>query len=224
MDLPLTQLPHHVADLETANAMRPSVGGAGLIVGVDATGNPVVVRIFDSEPRSYVVVGGLNLLQLLVVRLVALSCRIMVRTERPGAWGTVVRTAAGASGAISIATGEAAIPTGSPHRPTVLVIDSASGVEAVTPLGTAWSAVISGYDSLSQWNAVVLDQVDAAFVHQLSGSETALVERRMAVHDLGGLLSGNEAGMLGVVSRGSVIVAEIRLTNFERWMLAGIER
>lgn len=224
MDLPVTQLPHHVADLQTANAMRPPVGGAGLIVGVDATGNPVVVRIFDNEARSYVVVGGLSLLQLLVVRLVALNCRIMVRTERPGAWGTVVRTTAGASGAISIDTGDSAMPAGTPHRPTVLVIDSASGVEATTPLGTAWSAVISGYDSLSQWNAAVLDQVDAAFVHQLSGPETALVERRMALQDLSGALNGNQSGMLGVVSRGCVVSAEIRLTAFERWVLVSIQR
>ena len=224
MDLPVTQLPHHDADLETANAMRPPVGGAGLIVGVDAVGDPIVVRVFDHEPRSYLVVGGLNLLQLLVIRLVALGCRIGVQTERPGAWGTVVRTTAGASGAIGILVGDEPMPAGSPHRPTVLVIDSASGVASVAPVGTSWSAVISGYDSLSQWNADVLDQVDAAFVQQLSGPETVLVERRMALQGLADVLDGNASGILGVVSRGTVVRAAIRMTAYERWVLGSIRR
>lgn len=224
MNLPITQLPHHVADLDTANAMRPPVGGAGLIVGADAAGRPVVVRFFDHEPRAYLVVGGLQLLQLLVVRLVALSCRIVVQTERPAAWGALGRATAGASGAITIAAGSETLPSGSPHRPTVLVIDSASGVETVAPPGTAWSAVVSGYDALSQWNADVLDHVDAAYVQQLSDPECALLERRMAVQGLAGTVAADRPGRLAVVSRGAAVHAEVRLTAYERWVLGSIGR
>lgn len=224
MDLPITLLPHHVADLETADAMRPPVGGAGLIVGHDAAGAPVVVRVFDQQARSYVVVGGLRLLQLLVVRLVALSSRIVVHTERPGAWGGVVRTLAGGSGALTVTSERVPLPTAGPHRPAVLVVDSASAVAGAQPAGSPWSAVVAGYDSLSQWNADVLDQCDAAFVHQLSAAESALVERRMGVQGLRDSLQDGAAGMLGVVSRGSVVPAQVRLTGYERWVLGELER
>lgn len=223
MELP-TQLPHHYADLETANALRPPVGGAGLIIGVDQHGAPVTVRVFDQEPRSYVVVGGLRLLQMLVVRMLALNGRVLVHTERPGAWGWVTRMASGASGSIAFGAADATVARGTVHRPSVLVIDGDSGVQNATPAGTAWSATLSGYDSLSQWNINALDAADAVFVQQLNPAETQLVERRLSLQGLAQRLDENAPGMIGVLSRGSISTARVHLSGFERWVLKSVDR
>ncbi|WP_344782412.1 type VII secretion protein EccE [Gordonia caeni] len=73
----------------TLAALEPAVlptGGAGVIVGADAAGCPVGLRLTGAEIPLAEISGDLLLAQRLVVRLVALGTSAAVFTDRPEHW------------------------------------------------------------------------------------------------------------------------------------------
>lgn len=224
----MIQIPTHigvqVADDETAEALHLSVGGAGLIVGNDEDGTPVAVRFFDHEPRNYVSIGGLNFLQLLAFRALALSAVVVVKTQRPAAWESFVRVSAGSTGSIRCVGELSEIPKGTPNRPALLIVDSDSGVEGELSTGGGWSAVLSAYDHVSQWNIEALAHADTVFAQSLSMAEATLVTAKLGIHEPVKTLGRIPDGRLALVSRHELRFTQLVMTSVEKWMIGSLER
>ncbi len=65
------------------------VSGCGQLLGSDTNGNGVAVRIFGANLPRVSIVGELYLAQQLLFRAVAIGARVVVRTDRPHAWGAL---------------------------------------------------------------------------------------------------------------------------------------
>ncbi|WP_338893192.1 type VII secretion protein EccE [Rhodococcus sovatensis] len=85
-----------VRDIPTAQvaAVRIPTSGCGQLLGSDSSGHGVAVRIHGPDLSSVHVAGELYLAQQLVFRAIATGARILVRTDRPHAWGPLVDSVA----------------------------------------------------------------------------------------------------------------------------------
>ncbi len=86
--------PRREIGLGRASALVLPTGGCGQLLGSDASGNGVAVRIHGPGLRTVLVAGELYLAQQVVFRAVATGARIVVRTDRPHAWGPLVDSVA----------------------------------------------------------------------------------------------------------------------------------
>lgn len=94
-------------DHDHAAQLRLPTSGCGQLLGSDASGHGVAARIHGTDIGSVHVAGELYLAQQLVFRAVATGARILIRTDRPHAWGPLVD---------SLATPERLRIDGGPHR------------------------------------------------------------------------------------------------------------
>ncbi|WP_245717731.1 type VII secretion protein EccE [Nocardia jejuensis] len=78
-----------IADLGTLHL--PSAG-CGQLLGSDEDGNGVAIRLVGQGISSVYVAGELYLAQQLVFRALAVGERILIRTDRPQSWETLVTT------------------------------------------------------------------------------------------------------------------------------------
>ena len=104
-------------------------GTAGLMLGRNRRGQPVVARVFRPEPTRILLVGGVRCAELVVLRAMALGGRVVVQTSRPRIWEPFVRGAAAPGESIVfVPPGRAVeIPAGSPLRPLFVVVDVGPG-------------------------------------------------------------------------------------------------
>ncbi|MDH6279182.1 type VII secretion protein EccE [Prescottella agglutinans] len=79
---------------EQLDALRLPVAGCGQLVGSDAHGHALTVRITGPGVTNVYVAGELYLAQQLVFRAVATGARVLVRTDRPHAWRMLVESVA----------------------------------------------------------------------------------------------------------------------------------
>ncbi|MEV4632406.1 type VII secretion protein EccE [Rhodococcus coprophilus] len=70
-------------------------GGCGQLVGSDDAGRAVTVRLFGPGVRSVHVAGELYLAKQIVFRAVAVGARVLLYTDRVGAWRSLLDSAAG---------------------------------------------------------------------------------------------------------------------------------
>lgn len=82
---PRRDVPH-----AAASRLALPTAGCGQLLGSDSTGHGVAVRIHGLGVRSIQVAGELYLAQQLTFRAVATGARVLIRTDRPHAWGPLV--------------------------------------------------------------------------------------------------------------------------------------
>ncbi|MCA1006235.1 type VII secretion protein EccE [Rhodococcus hoagii] len=87
------------------------VAGCGQLVGSDARGHAVTTRLSGPGVRDVLVGGELYLAQQVVFRAVGTGARVLVHTDRPHAWTTLVE-AIGAPSRLRIAHGSSWSETG----------------------------------------------------------------------------------------------------------------
>ncbi|MGN0041654.1 MULTISPECIES: type VII secretion protein EccE [unclassified Rhodococcus (in: high G+C Gram-positive bacteria)] len=90
----------HVAPLRDVSAgeldgLALPPGGCGQLIGSDDAGRAVTVRLFGPGIRSVHVAGELYLAQQVVFRAVAVGARVLLYTDRVGAWRPLLDGAAG---------------------------------------------------------------------------------------------------------------------------------
>ncbi|WP_203784008.1 hypothetical protein [Asanoa ferruginea] len=119
---------------------------AGLVLGYDRHGIPVVAKIFRPAPTRIVVVAGLRTAQLVAIRALALGAQVDVRTRRWAAWSGFADEVTAPTRNIVVTPDAAAIPDwaspslnggmptrmasttppGTPLRPTLTIVDAAT--------------------------------------------------------------------------------------------------
>ena len=87
----LTSLsPTRTVETAVLDELRLPVSGCGQLLGSDAGGHGVAVRVFGSGVSRVRIAGELYLAQQILFRAIAIGARVVVRTDRPHAWRSLV--------------------------------------------------------------------------------------------------------------------------------------
>jgi hypothetical protein len=85
--------PEFVVPPELLDAVSPSAGSGGLVLGSGPRGEPLTVSALRATPTRVVVVGGLYLARQVALRAMATGAWVVVATGRPAAWQVLVKAA-----------------------------------------------------------------------------------------------------------------------------------
>ena len=140
---------------DALDGLELPVGSAGLMLGSNRHGAPVVARLFRPEQTRALLIGGVRCAQLVALRAMAVGARVVVQTARPQAWEPFVRGAAVPGESIAVVPpGARADRTGLRLHPLLVVVD-VGPVGADTRPGTAgrppWWSVTSSRPPTSTW-------------------------------------------------------------------------
>lgn len=214
-----------VRSRDRPDANQSASGNAGVMLGTNRRGEPVVARVFRPVPTHLVTVGELRRAQLFVLRCLAVGARLFLWTHRLPAWRRLLRPQAWGSGTpvTVLAPGtDPAAPAASPLEPQLVVLDTAGGrapsTAATTP--TAWRTTLVIRDGVTALDADTLANADLALVAPLSGAESALVRAALGLGEVAGWFSSIPGDMIGAVApRSTVRWALASPTAFERRIL-----
>lgn len=205
---------------EVAEGPELTVGTAGLMVGRNRHGDPVVARLFRPEPTRAVLIGGVRCAQLLVVRALALGARVVVQTARPQAWDPLVRGAANPGEAIAVVPpGRAVqIPASSPLHPLLMVVD-VGPVGADTRVHAGWQATLVVRDEAGPADVDVASRADLLVVQPLRREEADLVGAAVGLGETAQWLTRIRPDMVGLVNRRAVRWAALAQTRIEAQLI-----
>jgi hypothetical protein len=196
------------------------IGNAGLMIGSNRRGEPVIARLFRPEQTRALLVGGVRCAQLVALRAMALGARVVVQTARPQAWEPFVRGAAAPGEAIAvIPPGRAVeIPPGSALHPLLVVIDIGP-VGADHRPGAGWQATLVVRDEFGPADADAASRADLLLVQPLRPEEAALVGAALGLGDAAKWLTQIRADMVGVINRRAVRWAALSQTPIEAQLI-----
>jgi len=196
------------------------IGNAGLMIGSNRKGEPVIARLFRPEQTRALLVGGVRCAQLVALRAMALGARVVVQTARPQAWEPFVRGAAVPGEAIAvIPPGRAVeIPPGSALHPLLVVVDIGP-VGADNRPGAGWQATLVVRDEFSAADADAASRADLLLVQPLRAEEAALVGAALGLGDAAKWLTQIRADMVGVINRRAVRWAVLSQTPIEAQLI-----
>jgi type VII secretion protein EccE len=200
--------------------LRLPISSAGLMIGSNRTGEPVIARLFRPEQTRALLVGGVRCAQLLALRAMALGARVVVQTARPQAWEPFVRGAAvpGESIAVIPPGRTVEIPPGSALHPLLVVVDIGP-VGADSRPGAAWQATLVVRDDFSPADADVASRADLLLVQPLRPEEASLVGAALGLGDTAKWLTQIRADMVGVINRRAVRWAALSQTPIEAQLI-----
>ncbi|OZC99238.1 type VII secretion protein EccE [Rhodococcus sp. 06-235-1A] len=130
--------PTRILDVSALNELALPVTGCGQLLGSDAGGNGVAARLFGPGIARVRIAGELYLAQQVLFRAIATGARVLVRTDRPHAWRSLL-DAIGAPDRLSV-DGNTARARSS-HD--VLLLDFADGSEPPEQQNLSGVTVIS---------------------------------------------------------------------------------
>jgi hypothetical protein len=196
------------------------VGAAGLMVGVNRRGAPVLARLFRAEPTRAMLVGGVRGAQLIVIRAMALGARVVVQTARPQVWDPFVRGVSTPGETIAV------IPPGRPvaaHPGTslhpLLVLVDVGPVAADGLAGGGWQASLVVRDDLASVDVDALARADLVILQRLRPDEAALAGSTLGLGDAAGWLTRIRPDMVGAVNRRVVRWALLSATPIEQQLI-----
>ncbi|MGV8875704.1 MAG: type VII secretion protein EccE [Rhodococcus sp. (in: high G+C Gram-positive bacteria)] len=82
--------PNRTLDVTTLNELLLPVSGCGQLLGSDPGGHGVAVRLFGPGLARVRIAGELYLAQQILFRAIATGARVLVRTDRPHAWRSLL--------------------------------------------------------------------------------------------------------------------------------------
>jgi type VII secretion protein EccE len=201
------------------------VGDAGLMLGTNRHGEPVVARLFRPEQTRALVVGGLPCAQLVALRAMALGARVVVQSARPQAWEPFVRGAAipGESIAVVPVGRPVEVPPASALAPLLVVVDV--GPVGVDPRpGAGWQATLVVRDEFTQADADVSARADLIVFQALRPDEAALAGAALGLGDAAQWLTRLRPDMVAVVNRRALRWAALAQTPIERHLIGAPAR
>jgi type VII secretion protein EccE len=201
------------------------VGSAGLMLGSNRHGQPVIARLFRPEQTRALLVGGVRCAQLLALRAMALGARVVVQTARPQAWDPFVRGAAVPGEAIMLVPPGRAIeiPPGSALHPLLVIVD-VGPVGADTRPGAGWQATLVVRDDFSPADVDVASRADLLLLQPLRPEEATLVGAALGLGDAAQWLTRIRTDMLGLVNRRAVRWAALAQTSIEHQLIGTATR
>ena len=210
---------------EAVDGLELPVGAAGLMLGTNRHGRPVVARLFRPEQTRALLVGGVRCAQLIAFRAMALGARVVVQTARPQAWDPFVRGAAVPGDAIAL------VPPGRPIQiapgsalyPLLMVVD-VGPVGADNRPGAGWQATLVVRDDFSPADVDVASRADLLLLQPLRPEEAALVGGSLGLGEAIQWLTRIRADMLALVNRRAVRWAALSQTPIEHQLIGAPTR
>jgi type VII secretion protein EccE len=205
---------------DAAGALELSVGAAGVMLGLNRSGEPVVARLFRPEQTRILLVGGVRCTQLLALRAMALGARVVVQTARPQAWDPFVRGAAVPGESIAVVPPGRAVqvPPGSALHPLLVVVD-VGPVGADTRPGGGWQATLVVRDDFSPADVDVASRADLLVLQPLRADEADLVGAAVGLGDTAQWLTRIRPDMVGLVNRRAVRWVALAQTPIEAQLI-----
>ncbi|HET9517183.1 MAG TPA: type VII secretion protein EccE, partial [Actinoplanes sp.] len=196
------------------------VGSAGLMLGHNRHGAPVIARLFRPEQTRALLIGGVRCAQLVALRAMALGARVVVQTARPQAWEPFVRGAAVPGESIAVVPPGRAldIPPGTALHPLLVVVD-VGPVGPDTRPGHGWQATLVVRDAFTPADVDVATRADLLVIQPLLADEAALAGSALGLGDAAAWLMRIRPDMVGVVNRRAVRWAALSATPIETQLI-----
>jgi type VII secretion protein EccE len=200
------------------------VGGAGLMIGANRHGGPVIARLFRPEATWAVLIGGVPAAQLLTLRAMALGARVVVQTTRPRVWEPFVRGVSAPGQAISlIQPGRTVNAPADALRPLLVVIDIGP-VAGGGPPGPGWQATLVVRDEFTAADTDAVSRADLVLLQPLRADEAALAGSALGLGESAEWLTRIRDDMVGLVARRTVRWALLSPTAIETQLIGAPSR
>ncbi|GAB1644613.1 type VII secretion protein EccE [Krasilnikovia sp. MM14-A1259] len=208
-----------------ADGLELTVAVAGLMLGTNRYGDPVVARLFRPEQTRVLLVGGVRCAQLVVLRAMALGARVIVQTARPQSWEPFVRGAAVPGESIAlIPPGRAAeVPPGSALHPLLVVVD-VGPVGADSRPGAGFQATLVVRDEVGPADVDVATRADLLVLQPLRPDEAAVLGPALGLGETAPLLTRIRADMVGIINRRAVRWVAVAQTPIEAQLIGPPDR
>jgi type VII secretion protein EccE len=205
--------------VESLAMLAPPVGGAGLVLGENRRGDPVVVRLFRPEPTRAMLVGGLRAAQLVTLRALALGAEVVVQSARPHAWEPFVRGVSAPGETVSVVPpGYAPFASGGSGnalRPQLVVVDAGPVPSDLPANGAPWRTTLVVRDELAAGDLDALARADLVVLQPLAAAEAELAAGALGLGAAQEWLTRIQGDMVGVVNRRTVRWALLTATQLE---------
>jgi hypothetical protein len=198
----VTGAPEYLFAGETAQRLAVPVEPAGLVLGRDAAGDLVRLRLFRPEPTRVTFVGGSWAAQLLVFRLLALGARVAVRAAAPQRWTALDEMAGGVGDRVfPVRDNQPLELPADDQRPVLHLYDIGTG-EAVPPrpaLGP-WQTQLTVLAKLTLTVSRPVAEADLVLLQRPSEPETAVATASLGLsRDTVALMQAMRDDMIAVV-------------------------
>ncbi len=205
---------------EVADRLELTVGAAGVMIGRNRGGEPVVARLFRPEHTRVLIIGGVPCAQLVTLRVMALGAQVVIQTARPRMWEPFVRGAAVPGGSIAVVPPGRAVevPAGTALHPLLVVVD-VGPVGADTRPGAGWQATLVVRDEFGPADVDVASRADLLVLQPLRAEEADLVGAAIGLGETAHLLTRIRPDMVGLVNRRAVRWAALAQTPFEAHLI-----
>ena len=205
---------------EALDGLDLPVGSAGLMLGNNRHGAPVIARLFRPEQTRALLIGGVRCAQLVALRAMALGARVVVQTARPQAWEPFVRGAAVPGESIAVVPPGRAleIPPGTALHPLLVVVD-VGPVGSDTRPGQGWQATLVVRDEFTAADVDVASRADLLVLQPLRPDEATLAGSALGLGDAAQWLTRIRPDMVGVVNRRAVRWAALSTTPIETQLI-----
>ncbi|MFI6358335.1 hypothetical protein ACIBJF_38300 [Streptomyces sp. NPDC050743] len=174
--------PRHVLPVEQADALSLPIGDDGVVVGVNAEGQPAVLGVNRPTPYDIVLIGGLWTAQVMALRAAATGARVAVETGRAQAWMPMVHAMGGGQNGLAVYDVGRVPPQGaSAGTPVLVVRDCGMRPPRGRVVSAPWQSVLTLLPYLSPVAPRLMRQARLVGVQRVSPDEAVEIGRVMGL-------------------------------------------
>ncbi|WP_329442018.1 hypothetical protein OG906_10475 [Streptomyces sp. NBC_01426] len=170
----------HVLPAAELDVLALPVGDDGVVIGVDAEGNPAVLGVNRPTPYEVTLIGGLWTAQVLALRAAATGARVAVETGRGPVWSGLAQAAGGGQQCVTLHEVGRVPPQGASAGSPVLVIrDCGMRPPRGRVVAGPWQSVLTLLPYLSPTAPRLLRNSSVVGVQRVSPDEAEQIGRLM---------------------------------------------
>lgn len=223
----MTAAPEHLFADEAAERLVVAAGPAGLVLGRDAAGETVRLRLFRPEPTRVAFIGGAWAAQLLVFRLLALGTRVAVRAAQPQRWTALDNTAGGVGDRVFPVRGDQPLELPADDmRPVLHLYDIGAGAAVPSrPALGPWQTQLTVLGKLTLTVSRPVAEADLVLLQRLTEPEAALATASLGLsRDTATLMQAMRDDMVAVVGGRADRYVWLSATSIEQRLFGAAQR
>jgi hypothetical protein len=171
-----------VLSVEQVDSLALPIGDDGVVIGVDAEGQPAVLGLNRPTPYDIVLIGGLWTAQVLALRAAATGARVAVETGRAQAWTRMMHAMGGGQNGMAVYDVGKVPPQGaSAGNPVLVVRDCGMRPPRGRVVSGPWQSVLTLLPYLSPVAPRLLRQARLVGIQRVSPDEAAETGRTLAL-------------------------------------------
>ncbi|MBT3154906.1 hypothetical protein HTV45_29230 [Streptomyces sp. CHD11] len=172
----------HTLSVDDLDTLTLPIGDDGVVIGVDAEGQPAVLGLNRPTPYDVVLIGGLWTAQVFALRAAATGARVAVETGRAQAWTQLVHAMGGGQNGLAVYDVGRVPPQGaSAGTPVLVVRDCGMRPPRGRVVSGPWQSVLTLLPYLSPVAPRLLRQARLVGVQRISPGEAGELSRAIAL-------------------------------------------